>query len=118
MILCKIGAVENSCPPGLLSRIEPKAGGQEFPTSPILQSITKPVVQGVRNDCFHPRGLFLLAIPEANVIARFVFGKESKMVKRMLTPDEALQVYDVSPSVDGVGLPRPNAWCCPCYKFL
>jgi len=43
----------------------------------------------------------LLAFPEANIIARFIFGKESKMVKCMLTPNEALQVYDVSPRVYG-----------------
>jgi len=83
------------------SILESKAGGQEFSTAPILQTLTKPVVQGVGNDRFHPRSLFPLAIPEVNGIAPFVFGKESKMVKCMLTPDEALQVYGVSPSVYG-----------------
>ena len=52
-------------------------------------------------NCFHPRGLFLLAIPDANVIAKFVFGRKSKVVQRQLTADEALQVYDVSPSSYG-----------------
>ena len=83
------------------SILESKAGGQEFVMVPSLKTLSKPVVTEVINDCFHPCGLFPMAIPEAKVIARFVFGIESKMVKQMLTPDEALQVYDVSPSVYG-----------------
>ena len=75
-----------------------KTGGNEFQTAPVLELLAEPVVRMVGN-CCHPRGLFPIRTPDASVIARFVFGSKSKMVKRSLTAEEALQVYDVSPSV-------------------
>ena len=97
------------------SILESKPGGEEFCTAPSLEILDKTVVRKVEEDCYHPRGLFPLATLDANIIAHLVFGQESKMVKRMLTLEEALQVYDVSPSVYGWwSKSSKRAWCCPC----
>ena len=107
-----IGSVKNSprfppmfhveSPAGDLGSIlESKTQGIKFSVAPILDILDTPRVHEVWDNCFHPRGLFPLAIPDANVIAKFVFGRKSKVVQRMLTAEEALQVYDVSPSSYG-----------------
>ena len=81
--------------------LQSKTHGVEFAVAPTMAILATPRVQKMGDNCFHPRGLFPLAIPDANVIAKFVFGSKSKVVQRRLTAEEALQVYDVSPGSYG-----------------
>ena len=83
------------------SILQSKTEGIEFLVAPILAKLDTPCVHEVSKNCFHPRGLFPLAIPDADVIAKFVFGRKSKVVQRKLTAEESLQVYDVSPGIYG-----------------
>jgi len=52
------------------------------------------MVHKIGSHCYHLRGLYPLQDKKAQVVTRYVFGSQSKLVERGLTADEMLQVYD------------------------